>query len=58
LVIDIHSHGNCRAFFSDTDNKDDMGATKISGVIGNLDQTNVTAKFRLCVNGVFLPLHF
>jgi len=57
-VMDLHSHGLERAFFSRTDNKDDKGDVKIAGVIGNLDQPEVTASFRLCANGVFLPLPF
>jgi len=57
-VMDLHSHGLTHAFFSRTDNKDDKGDVKIAGVIGNLDQPEVTASFRLCANGVFLPLPF
>jgi PRTRC genetic system protein A len=58
LVIDVHSHGSSHAFFSPTDDNDDLGEAKITGVIGSLDQANVTAKFRLCVDGVFVPLSF
>lgn len=58
IVMDLHSHGLTKAFFSRTDNKDDRGATKIAGVIGNLNKPEVTASFRLCANGVFLPLPF
>lgn len=58
MVMDLHSHGLTEAFFSRTDNKDDRGATKIAGVIGNLDKPEVTASFRLCANGVFVPLPF
>ena len=58
LVMDLHSHGLTEAFFSRTDNKDDKGEVKIAGVIGNLNQAAVTASFRLCANGVFLPLPF
>ena len=58
MVMDLHSHGLTGAFFSRTDNMDDRGATKIAGVIGNLDQPEVTALFRLCANGVFLPLPY
>ncbi len=56
MVMDLHSHGLTEAFFSRTDNKDDRGATKIAGVIGNLDKPEATASFRLCANGVFVPL--
>ena len=59
MVIDLHSHGLLDAFFSSTDDHDDgRGDVKIAGVIGNVDQTEVTALFRLCANGVFLPLPF
>lgn len=58
LIIDLHSHGEDLAFFSRTDNKDDRGETKISGVIGNLNKDRVTTAFRLCVNGLFYPLPF
>ncbi len=58
MVMDLHSHGLTEAFFSRTDNKDDRGATKIAGVIGNLDKPGVTASFRLCANGMFVSLPF
>lgn len=60
LVMDLHSHGVIPegAFFSNEDNKDDKGDCKIAGVIGNLDKEVVTTAFRLCVNGLFLPLPF
>ena len=57
-VIDVHSHGTLPAFFSDEDNRDDRGECKIAGVVGNLDTTNVTAKFRVCANGLFIPYTF
>ncbi len=58
MVMDLHSHGLTEAFFSRTDNKDDRGATKVAGVIGNLNKPEVTASFRLCANGVFVSLPF
>ena len=58
MIMDLHSHGLTEAFFSRTDNKDDRGATKIAGVIGNLDKPEATASFRLCANGVFVQLPF
>ncbi len=57
LAIDIHSHGALPAFFSDQDNKDDAGSVKFSGVIGNLDTSTPTLEFRLCVLGLYLPVH-
>lgn len=56
LIIDLHSHGNTAAFFSPTDNHDDAGSVKISGVYGNLDQTEPTVAFRICVLGMIIPL--
>ncbi len=58
MVIDVHSHGRLPAFFSDEDNRDDRGECKIAGVVGNLDTTNITAKFRVCANGLFIPYTF
>ena len=58
MVIDLHSHGLTEAFFSRTDNKDDRGDVKIAGVVGNLNNTEVAACFRLCANGMFVPLPY
>lgn len=60
MVIDLHSHGVIPegAFFSSEDNADDTGDCKIAGVVGNLDREGITTAFRLCVNGVFIPLPF
>ena len=55
LVMDVHSHGRHRAFFSSQDNEDDRGEFKVAGVFGNLDG-EVQAKFRLCGNGLFVDL--
>lgn len=57
LVCDIHSHGHGPAFFSVTDDEDDIHATKISLVFGRVDHADgpVMAK-RLCAAGMFLPL--
>lgn len=57
LVIDLHSHGNGPAFFSDQDNLDDAGSVKISGVYGSLDQPEPAAEFRICVLGMTIPLN-
>lgn len=56
LAIDMHSHGHASAFFSSTDDQDDAGAVKISGVFGNLDQPLPTVTFRLCLLGLFIPI--
>jgi PRTRC genetic system protein A len=58
MVLDLHSHGKLPAFFSDEDDHDDRGECKIVGVVGNLDTDKVTAKFRICANGLFIPYSF
>ena len=57
LVCDIHSHGAAPAFFSATDDADDVHATKIAMVVGRLGGPGdpVFAR-RLCADGLFLPL--
>ena len=40
IILDIHSHNTMGAFFSGTDEADDKGGTRISGVAGNLDRAN------------------
>lgn len=57
MILDLHSHGTTKAYFSKTDNKDDRGICKIAGVVGNLDG-GITTSFRLCVNGLFKLLPF
>lgn len=57
LVVDLHSHGVHPAFFSATDDADDAGSVKISGVFGDLDKGVQTAAFRLCVLGLYLPIN-
>ena len=54
VVLELHSHGHMRAFFSGTDDKDEQGL-KLSAVIGKLDATPVV-KLRLGVYGYYLPL--
>jgi PRTRC genetic system protein A len=51
LVLDLHSHGEFEAFFSCTDDEDDRGSMKFSGVLGNIDRQDRTAKFRLNMLG-------
>lgn len=55
-IVDLHSHGHSPAYFSATDNVDDYGTTKVSGVVGNLDKPEQTYAFRLCAQGLFVPL--
>ena len=57
LVCDIHSHGTAPAFFSSTDDADDVHATKMAIVFGNLDAADgPTTASRLCAGGMFLPM--
>ncbi|MFZ6876088.1 Mov34/MPN/PAD-1 family protein [Undibacterium sp. Di27W] len=60
MVIDIHSHGFYPAFFSAKDNLDDKDTTKIAAVISftkSADgEIHCNAKFRLCINGIFIPM--
>lgn len=56
IVLDLHSHGHLSAFFSETDDRDDAGSVKISGVYGNVDTDAPTVCFRICVLGVTIPL--
>lgn len=56
LVIDLHSHGAAAAFFSETDDQDDAGSVKISGVYGNLGTGEPTCLFRMCVLGITIKV--
>jgi PRTRC genetic system protein A len=51
LVLDLHSHGTFSAFFSQEDDRDDLGSMKFSGVIGNLNSGNMTSVLRLNMLG-------
>ena len=53
LVVDIHSHGTWPAFFSETDDKDDEGAMRLSVVLGNVMEGGGTSAARLCMAGKF-----
>jgi PRTRC genetic system protein A len=55
LVVDIHSHGMHRAYFSSTDDEDDYGAMKFSVVLGNLDKPTPSSAIRLCMAGRYFP---
>lgn len=53
LVVDIHSHGLLPAFFSSTDDEDDLlDDCKLAVVVGNLDQPQPTVAARLVGLGV------
>ena len=54
VVAEFHSHGSSRAFFSDTDNRDEQGF-RIYGVVGRLDATQPELSLRVGVYGHFAP---
>ena len=54
-VLDIHSHGTMRAFFSGTDNRDEQGL-RLYMVIGRLDRLLPDVELRIGVYGYFAPL--
>jgi len=56
LVLDLHSHGTGRAFFSSTDNADDRGEVKVSVVLGHCDRERMSTVIRLCLLGNYIAL--
>ncbi|ABD72092.1 conserved hypothetical protein (plasmid) [Rhodoferax ferrireducens T118] len=56
LVVDLHSHHQMSAYFSRTDDADDIASNevKIAGVVGTIHQ-NPTWNFRMCLEGVLMP---
>ncbi|NUY06205.1 PRTRC system protein A [Paraburkholderia youngii] len=52
LVVDCHSHGRGRAYFSSTDDRDDQHDVKLSLVLGHCHQVPSVA-LRLCAKGRF-----
>ncbi len=54
IILDLHSHGNLGAFWSETDNGDEQGF-RVYGVIGRLD-TAPEIRLRLGVYGYWFPL--
>jgi PRTRC genetic system protein A len=57
IVCDIHSHGSGPAFFSATDDADDVHATKIAIVLGRIDRPyGPVTESRICAAGMFLPM--
>lgn len=55
LAVDLHTHGQGRPFWSDVDDRDDLGI-KVAGVFGYLHHPTPRAEFRLVVNGRFRAL--
>lgn len=52
LVVDCHSHGHDRAYFSSTDDQDDQHDVKFALVLGHCDRVPSVA-LRLCAKGRF-----
>ena len=57
VVAEFHSHGNSRAFFSATDDRDEQGF-RIYGVVGRLDSPRPELRLRVGVYGHFAPLEW
>ena len=55
VVAEFHSHGTSRAFFSDTDDRDEQGF-RIYGVVGRLNTPRPELSLRLGVYGHFAPV--
>ena len=55
VVAEFHSHGSSRAFFSKTDDGDELGF-RIYGVVGRLDGDRPELSLRVGVYGHFAPL--
>ena len=55
VVAEFHSHGSSRAFFSKTDDGDELGF-RIYGVVGRLDDPEPEMSLRVGVYGHFAPL--
>ena len=55
VVAEFHSHGSSRAFFSDTDDRDEQGF-RIYSVAGRLDSPQPELSLRVGVYGHFAPV--
>ncbi|MCE2723848.1 MAG: PRTRC system protein A [Betaproteobacteria bacterium] len=55
LVLDLHSHGVLPAFFSSTDDQDDLGEVKLSAVVGEVGSAKPSWVLRLCLLGSQVP---
>jgi PRTRC genetic system protein A len=56
LAVDLHSHGYFKASFSPTDDSDDHGEVKLSGVLGELDSPDPSTLFRVCALGKYIGI--
>ena len=57
VVAELHSHGRGRAFFSATDDADELGF-RIYGVVGRLDTPRLELSLRVGVYGHFVPVEW
>lgn len=55
-VVDIHSHGRSRAFFSRRDDADDFGGIKLSAVVGHVHTEQPQFAMRLVVIDKVQPI--
>jgi len=56
VVIDLHSHGALRAFFSGQDRSDIGSDVVVAGVVGRLDQASPEIAISLFACGVEIPV--
>lgn len=52
-ILEIHSHGQCPAYFSQTDDADENNGFRIYGVLGKLHQAQPTLLLRVGLFGHF-----
>ncbi len=57
VPIEVHSHNNMAAFFSDTDNRDETGL-RIYGVLGRIDQPLVDFRLRVSIYGHYASIPY
>ncbi len=55
VILEIHSHGNMKAFWSSTDDRDEQGF-RLYGVIGRLDSNAPEIRIRVGVHGYHYPI--
>ncbi len=57
VPIEVHSHNNMAAFFSETDNRDETGL-RIYGVLGRVDQPLVDFRLRVSIYGHYASIPY
>ena len=55
-VVDLHSHGHGKAYFSEVDDVDDADQVKLAWVIGDCHRPWPTNSARWCLRGRFEPI--